>query len=70
MSLHAQCVQNIQTLTSLRCVLTIHPKQRNHELVFLTSLMEHVQYIKVLSTEGIWSFDFSRTQMTQAMLDS
>jgi hypothetical protein len=34
--------------------------------------MEHVQNIKVLSTEGIWSFDFSRiiTQMTQAMLDS
>jgi hypothetical protein len=34
--------------------------------------MEHVQSFEVLSTKGIWSFDFIHiiTQMTQDKLDS
>lgn len=36
-------LKNAQALTSLGCVPTTQPRQKNHELIFLTSLMEHVQ---------------------------
>jgi hypothetical protein len=47
------------------------PNQRSHRLAYLTSLMAHVQSLKVLLTNCIWSFDFILIgiQLAQLKLD-